>query len=198
MRNLKQEIDEFVQRNARWSRLRPRRASEAELRSFETRFGITLPAELREWLETYNGVEIDPGGLYGINTGSDYHDIEATLELVPEWLPGKWVPLAGDGCGNYWVMDCSEPGAPHHFISFIDEIDYSKLDYVVASGIWTFLDGMLRDEFQEIDWWPFDRERVLQHDPALATYRGPVPFPWEADSGVPDLELRSREIDPSK
>jgi cell wall assembly regulator SMI1 len=177
-----ESIRRLVERGARWQRISRQSVSDEDLWRFEENFGLEVPDDLRNWLKIFNGVEIGPGNLYGINTGWDATNIETYLE-ISGWAAKHWIPVAGDGCGNYYVMDWSEPENFGYPIYFIDGLHVDRPDYIVGSTIWPFIEGLLLRE-QRGDagrWWPFDEERMLQHDPALRHYRGPAPLPWRAD-----------------
>ena len=65
------------------------------------------------------------------------------------WRDRGWLPVAGDGCGNQYVL-------VSHGIA-----------YVVASDLWTFLRFLLLRETGD-GRWPFDRRAVIAADPELA------------------------------
>lgn len=145
--------------------------------SFRERVGIDVPPELAEWLRIANGAPVGPGGLFGIGTLRRSLDIETYLNEYPEWLAQKWLPVAGDGSGNYYVL-ASVSGAVPHPVLYIDtHDDPAKTAYVVASDVWHFLRFLLRAESGE-NGWPFSRTKVLNDDPALALVEG-VPYPWD-------------------
>jgi len=58
-----------------------------------------------------------------------------------------WLPLAGDGCGDYYVLASKStvPSTPPTLL-FIDQSDYHLAAYAVASGLWHFLWFLLEDE----------------------------------------------------
>jgi cell wall assembly regulator SMI1 len=114
----------------------PRGVTEAECIDFERRTGITLPADMRDWLKLANG----PGGLYGIRPDRTYLDIESFLSFFPSWLTRKWIPIAGDGCGNNYVLSTQNEygvGCPVLYFETGGAADAPL--YVVASDIGHFL-----------------------------------------------------------
>lgn len=180
----------------------PGGATEAELTEFEASTGLRLPSELRDWLQTCNGPCVGPGGLYGISQEREFLSMQKRLSLHPEWIDLGWIPLAGDGCGDEYVLDIKAGIAPNHPIYFLEhERTMLEPDYVVAVGVWRFLEMLLQDdldcetliddemldnnelanEFERVSWWPFKKERVLAANPELADYQGNVPLAWEAD-----------------
>lgn len=96
--------------------------------------------------------------------------VEEVLGLHKEWLAVGFVPIAGDGCGNYFV---AHPGfAGGCPVLFVDTIA-SLLEpaYIVASDIEHFMAAVLNRE----DW--FDSESITRNDPqvfAATTYC----LPW--------------------
>lgn len=159
-------------------------ASEEAIADLVARLQIAVPDELREWLLMSNGSMAGRGGIFGIRPDNDFLDIEAHLELSPSWKSRGWLPIASDGCGSYYVMDAHSSGGSTSPVYFVDhENGLETASYVVASGLWSFLRLMLKSEElpleDRVGYWPFDKESVLKDDPALASYVGQIPFPWD-------------------
>jgi cell wall assembly regulator SMI1 len=149
--------------------------------AFERRNLIRVPPdpELREWLCSGPGIV----------------ETDATCQDHPVWRQIGYLPLARDCFGNRYVLDTSRtidpgPGRPlstatHPVYCFAEDADDDVPTYVVSSSFERFLHFMSQD--REIEqaggerYWPFDRQRVLDEDPALSCYRGPAPLPWEVD-----------------
>lgn len=147
-------------------------ASEAEIRELESRIGVRIPDSLWQWLRVCRGSAGGEGGIYGVGNRRRDLDIESLLELFPDWRALGWIPIAGDGCGNYYVLMTERPGAPVGFIETIEsEVDVL---YVTATSLHTFLREMLTDEIESTGW-PFDREYIARVDPELL-YVSPNPF----------------------
>jgi hypothetical protein len=88
------------------------------------------------------------------------------LDEYPTWRADGWFPIAGDGTGNYYVLLTKGPQAG--FIGFIEAVvDPDRLDYLVASNLWSFLRFLFRRDLGARGW-PFDRATVLADDPHLA------------------------------
>ncbi len=170
-------------------------ASQKDIREFETEYGSKLPAELAEWVNMYNGATVNPGGIYGLN------DILSLYKSVnPSWLAKGWIPIASDGCGDYYVLDTNIfiPTSGTHPVYFVDQSNYDKPAYVVASGLWRFLKFLLDREILDQalspevrmdataqnpeSHWPFNKAHVLQVDPEMVDYQGSVPLPWELET----------------
>lgn len=150
--------------------------------SFVGRTGLPVPHPLREWLRFTNGPRIGPGCVFGIATPDAWTNIETyyTENMYPTWLTKGWIPIAGDGCGDYYVVSvCSEGfGNP---VLFLDQSSELLIpEYVVASDLWHFLRFYLGRELGERGW-PFRREFVLSLDPELAHYAN-APLPWDENS----------------
>jgi hypothetical protein len=170
-------------------------ASPEDIREFEMGSGRKLPAELTEWVSVCNGAAVNPGGLYSLK------DILSIYKsLYPSWLAKGLVPIASDGCGDYYVLDTNRviPTSETHPVYFVDQSDYDKPAYVVASGLWRFLKFLLEREILDealppevrMDAtalnpeanWPFNKSHVLRMDPELVNYQGSVPLPWELET----------------
>ena len=176
-------------------------ASDSQIGGFETKASIKLPQEILEWMGVCNGALVKPGGIFSLT------EIISSYSNIPKWLENGWIPMASDGCGDYYVLDTRGKisTTSTHPIYFIDQKDYNRADYIVASGLWKFLRFLLEDEIlsseNPIDpstdpwdddlqtwinpnskvYWPFNKNKVLEFDPDLAFYEGNVPFPWDLD-----------------
>jgi cell wall assembly regulator SMI1 len=180
------EVEQLVRKNAvRTHTPLPAGASEADINAFELRTGLSVPPEMRDWLSMFNGPFVGRAGIFGIRPTDGRLDIETELERVPQWVEKGWIPLAEDGCGDYYVLDTRSTVNGTRPVYFLDhEISRTEPDYIVASGLWPFLRFFLiDDEIDDVDekYWPFDRERVLAEDPTLARYEGDVSFPWDEE-----------------
>jgi hypothetical protein len=162
----------------------PEGATDQELFAFEKSMVLRLPVELKEWLRTCNGPCVGPGGIYGVSPAPDFLSIEAHLASVPDWKTRGWFPVAGDGCGNHYVLDSNSGSGDQHPIYFIDhELSLTEPQYIVASNLWQFLRFLLQAELDRLHGippsWPFHEATVRAADPGLAQYSGKVSFPWE-------------------
>ena len=156
----------------------PSGIDDISINEFESRTGLTVPAALREWLRYSNGPALGAGGMLGVRTSQMSDDIECKYRRRPDWLERGWIPIARDGCGNYYVIATREQDGPGNPVFFLDRQDgLIEPSYVVASGLWTFLRFYLQHDLGESGW-PFDPSKVLREDPALAHYTT-VPKPWE-------------------
>ncbi len=164
----------------------PEGVGDADIEAFAERTGITLPRSLAAWLKTSNGPCVGPGGIFGIRPAREDLDIEFRLGLHPRWRERAWIPVAGDGCGNCYVLATAQefgPGWPILFVDIKESPD--RPAYIVASDIWHFLAFLLEDEFLHAKGihdtpWPFDRAEVTRRDPGIESFKG-VAMPWDAD-----------------
>ena len=140
---------------------------------------LPIPAQLREWLMLCNCAPLGPGGVFGICKGSRHRDMEYLLGVFPAWKEQGWLPVAGDGVGSFYVINTHPTRTLSHPVYFVEESDYERVAYVVASGIWPFIWFYLQEELGD-DFWPFDRSRVLRADPALETCTD-LKKPWEVE-----------------
>lgn len=161
----------------------PNGVTEDDLNEFEFKTSIFLPPPLKEWLKICNGPIIGPGGIYGIPPAVDWLRIDIHLDYNPSWRDKKWIPIAGDGLGNYYVLDSKNFIDEKYPIYFIDhEFDINKPMYVVASDLWFFLFFLLQNEEthkKQNNNWPFNELYVKNIDPSINAYKGVVPLPWE-------------------
>jgi cell wall assembly regulator SMI1 len=153
----------------------PAGISDSEISLCEARLGILFPEKLREWLGYSNGPCVGPGGMMGVKTVRDNLDIEVILDLHPTWKEKGWLPVAGDGCGNYYVLVISNPKESP--VAFVDTMEAeSELAYVVASDFWRFLFFLFRGDLRESRW-PFDKVEFERMDPEI--FHLGLPLPWD-------------------
>ena len=134
--------------------------------------GVVVPPELSDWLLQCSGTTAGPGGILGVGRG-DGVDISFILGLHPEWRELGWVPVAGDGFGNHYVLDTTRGNA----IGFVEAaIDTRTIAYYVASDLKIFLHELLLNDVEGTGW-PFDRARAEAEDPKILRLH---PLPWEA------------------
>jgi hypothetical protein len=150
--------------------------SDADINEFEGRTGLSIPNQLRDWLKQSNGSLVGPGGLFGIQPCDYRVDIERDLSFYPQWASLGYIPVAGDGCGNYYVA-VTNRSVDNGVIAFIDTMsDPDRPGYAVASDTEHFLVFLLEQELGE-RFWPFDREKVVAADPAIENVTT-IPLPW--------------------
>ena len=147
-------------------------ASDADLTELGVCLGFPVPSELAAWLRVCRGSTAGPGGLFGVGNTADGLNIDSYLTWFPEWLEEGWIPVAGDGTGNYYILDASKNGHPVGFVEPSETV--SEVQYFVASGLGVFLRELLVHEISR-NRWPFDRNYVGRVDPAVLALE---PLPW--------------------
>jgi hypothetical protein len=152
------------------------RATREAILQFTRRTGAKMPSALCDWLAVVNGARIGPGGVLGIRPDDPGCDIECLWKVYPEWRNFGWIPIAGDGCGNYYVVSAHIPAGPVFFIDAVT--NHLTLAYVVASGIWEFFRFLFQSDLGETAW-PFQRDFVVGIDPKIEATMG-APMPWNA------------------
>jgi len=135
-----------------WSRLRllvagavrapedepPHGALPTELEVLAGRLGQPLTLPLKTWLSICNGAAIGPGGVFGQRPDRHFLDMVKIRELCPAWRGLGWIPVAGDGCGNYFVLT---PGATVGFVEPMS--DPRILAGQVAPDLLSFMTDLL-------------------------------------------------------
>ncbi len=160
----------------------PPGATDRDIDAFEARYAFAVPTELRDWLLFTNGPHIGRTSVRGIQTSRSCDEIDAVWET--DWLERGWIPIAGDGCGSYYVLATHPDDGPGHPVFFVDHErqsngEYSLPTYVCASGLWSFLRFYIQEDLG-VEGWPFNRDMVLAADPDLADYSR-VPRAWEVE-----------------
>ncbi len=81
------------------------------------------------------------GGVLGHRPDRTWLDLPSVLDLFSRWRENPWLPVAGDGCGNYYVL------TPSGEIDFVDTIsDPDSLEQISAPDLPTFTDRLLSSE----------------------------------------------------
>jgi hypothetical protein len=87
------------------------------------------------------GAGIGPGGVFGQRPGTPFTDMAWRRDLFPEWAELGWLPVAGDGCGNCYVL--TGDGT----IGFVDTMkDPAQIDRQVAGDLISFMIGLLAND----------------------------------------------------
>jgi hypothetical protein len=116
----------------------PRGASPAEIDSLRASLGCDIPPALRTWLAVCRGAGIGPGGVFGQRPDRPFLDMPQRRDSFPEWAERGWLPVAGDGCGNYYVLTAD--GA----VGFVDTMkDPGQIDRQAAGDLLSFMTGLL-------------------------------------------------------
>lgn len=156
----------------------PAGVSETEIAECEQRLGMTLPPSLQSWLRACNGPCVGPGGIFGIQPRRKDLDMERILRIHPDWIRRNWIPVAGDGCGNYYLISGADEFGDGEPVFFVDCMrDPTTPAYAVASTPHRFLKFLIQKELGQIKW-PFDRDFLEREDPELLQMEK-LPLPWE-------------------
>lgn len=155
----------------------PSGTSDRECNAFEQRTDIFLPDEVRQWLKITNGPCVGPGGLYGIRPQRSHLDMEAFFEIYHSWRNRKWIPIAGDGCGNYYIIPTQAEYGIGYPVLFVDTSSpFDVPAFIVASDIEHFLIALFKKELGEKGW-PFNENYVTKTDPGIISFVG-ISLPW--------------------
>jgi len=174
------EIRDLAERLLEQGEKLPSGLSQEALAALEERVGLRFPKVLREWLYFTNGAPLPPGGFFGIRPGTGFRDYESFFDRHPDWKTKGWIPVAGDGSGNYYVLwTAPDNRCPIFFLDMHE--DPERPTYVVASELWLFVRSLLRKELMGSAW-QFDRAEVLREDPDILAFPE-LTKPWE-ESGM--------------
>ena len=187
-----------------------KQATNDEIASYEKKYNLSFPPELKEWLKHCNGVLLDDGwfDIGGVNqSGDDALEIYEYSNGYNEeygWRKNDWITLSQDGFGSYHILDGKNCINGKYPVYFIDQCDFdsegnSKPTYIAASGLYEFLYFFIEQEIREqqicktgvdlevgYDYvnnqWPFNEQYVLKHDPDILKVKlhTGINLPWEA------------------
>ena len=138
--------------------------------------GIELPEDLLAALEVANGTNLGPGGIFGLDAPQQYLDIREMYDDFPVWKQLKWVPIAADGSGNYYVAIPHNGNWP---VVFVEGGSPGTPQYVAASSVIRCLTFLLEKELNGSPW-PFLMHAVLSMDPDIVDYEA-LGLPWKVE-----------------
>ncbi len=116
----------------------PGGASAVELAILSDRLGCSLPLAMRNWLSVCRGAAIGPGGVFGQRPDRPSLDMARIRDLFPEWRTLGWLPVAGDGCGNYYIL------ALDGTVGLVDIMsDPGRLERHVSGDLLSFMTDLL-------------------------------------------------------
>lgn len=159
-------------------------ADQADLDALAREIDRPVPDQLVRWLTICNGSMAGPGGLYGAYATPDRD--QGALDIITymlmyadkRWPQQGWIPVAGDGCGNRYVIDASGRLLDGTGVFFVDTSDDPGVPaYGVASDLPTFLAQLLLHQIARTPW-PFDPTYIAQHDPMLTIVCPDPLLPW--------------------
>jgi hypothetical protein len=173
---------------------KPRQGVSADRLALEKQVADMLPPELVEWLPRATSAAPDErGSIESFNNlggmvsffGSDGlldrisppSVIEGVRKWLKSWLGRRWLPIASDGCGDYFLLIEHVPG--RRIVVFWDQRNNcDEYDYVYASSLWHFLAGALSKPHEQ---WPCNRWATLAFDPDMGELKG-VRFGWSGST----------------
>lgn len=137
----------------------------------ESRLGFRIPRQLQEFLSACNGIEAGRDALFGVVPPKDCFDLVSIYLDIPRFKELGILPVGGDGCGNYYVLDIDSGGV--YFFESLDE----DVIYIVASDFWHFAYFYLTEDSAKV-LWPGEKKYVLKADPNILK-RAKVPPLWD-------------------
>jgi hypothetical protein len=126
----------------------PPGTSEIDIQTFERLHGLQLPPTLREWFSLVNGAFCGTQSFLGLN---DYRVGSKNFRAR------SWLPVADDGCGDYFLIDLARPDQGDYPVFFWDhetdrDVGNGALikGYAVASNVWIFSLLFLKHELARV------------------------------------------------
>jgi hypothetical protein len=85
---------------------------------------------------------IGPGGIFGQRPDKTFVDLPTVLALYPDWQSTDWLPVAGDGCGNYYML------LGDGTVGFVDTISdpAAIVPEETYPDLFTFVENLLADD----------------------------------------------------
>ncbi len=139
----------------------PRGAGPAEPDSLQARLGGIIPPVLRAWLQVCRRAGIGPGGVFGPRPDRPSLDMAQRGNLFPAWVEQGWLPVAGDGYGNCYVLTADGT------VGFVDTMKDPAGDRQVAGDLLSFMTDQLADDQDPAEPAP-DQQGSRQNDLSAA------------------------------
>jgi hypothetical protein len=92
-------------------------ATPSEIKAWENAHGATLPLEYQQVVGTWGAGDLGLVSLFSVKPG--WRSIDAQVALAKGLLPKQFVPIADNGCGDYYGFKVSS-GACEARIYFAD------------------------------------------------------------------------------
>lgn len=134
----------------------PGPASPEAIEALEREVGLCLSEPHKRWLQICDGLLIGTP-VFGVN------ELRSQFEDWRAFYDPLLVPVANDGCGNYYV---TRVGAEPDPVYFLDAIRAPELQFCAASNVLHLVDYLL---MREVTGAQLSPSTVLARDPALAT-----------------------------
>ena len=161
----------------------PRRGSTEEGKEVSEFMGAEIPRELGAWIKMCVGPVEMKNVLVGFSMFDDERNVYHFQSILKDnefWRKKKWIPIACDRFGNYYLMPIDDQFGELRPVFFIDMMeDSTSPQYAVSSHLFYFLQFLLEEELGS-EYWPFEKNAVLAVDPNLSLVDG-VALPWTPD-----------------
>jgi hypothetical protein len=167
------EIDEWVGSPT----AAPSAEAESKRRKYEAALGFPFSPQLAHWSDRFGADMFGPEGLSHVEDDDEGQGVIARTTAHPEWVGQGWVPIAGDWCGNYYVVDTKQPSEPVYFIDSFEDVGVPT--YVAASSLKRFVELFSKHDQGKLSFhWPFAKSESLALDPELEKIDATMP--WDA------------------
>jgi hypothetical protein len=159
----------------------PQGGGEDEFKDIATYMLVEDIAELAVWVSISTGPIPISQPLMGFSVDQNQNDsnhYKNVLSTYPEWRRRKWVPIAGDGCGNYYLYPLMNDFNNRRPIFLVDVSKSTITPYcAVASHLFHFLVRLLESELNREDY-AFTRDKVLRQDVKIQQISS-LAMPWD-------------------
>lgn len=167
-------IRDLAARLARLAGSPPIGATTDEIHLLSHALGFRPPQDLNHWLSICRGVSL-PRGCVACLLGT-HRPLDIPSAILPQWRAHRWIPIANDGCGQHYCLLADRDPAP---VAFFEDTAPDEPQYLVASGLFSFLDMALAAEEHDTEPAWSKPDAFFAADPAAAKIVQ-VPFSWDA------------------
>ena len=176
--------------------------TQAQIKSAGSWLKVHFPADVAEFLQVHNGIDIGDNSIYGIPpSGQRVNMLDATHENRKagrsEWKH-EFLQISHGRLGNPFYIDLREAREDRFPVCMFSRADEKHC--VVASEfphfLWFFIemcalrrnpDGTWKQPLPTEIPWPTNRDYVLRHDPSIEHWRG-LGLPWEINPSAFSVE----------
>ena len=167
----------------------PNGATDRDIDAVALFFGVDYLGILEVWLAGCRGPFLVSQPIVGFGATKrpgDFFHYRDILESHPDWVDFGWVPIASDGCGNFYIYPLKTGDEHYRPIFLVYAESPTEPSQVVASNLLRFILRLLRSELTDFDEsieddidYVFSEEEIRANDPEAVGMEPPPVCPTQ-------------------